>query len=284
MKIVDHILVSEGGESFAIDAQKARDYGVRSPKKDSGTLHNPDTVVVHYTASLKASGSIRTLYESSTKASAHIVIDENGNIVQLMPFDKKAWHAGESQMGTRKWLNHYSIGIEIVNAGFLQEGADGELRTWFNTKVSKDRCIKLPHKYDGVERYWQTYSEAQILAVTELCEVLAREYPVKHIVGHDDISPGRKQDPGPAFPLGKVSNSVLGARDIDHEIADDRTGDTAAVSANSLNIRESASATAPKVAKPLAKGQKVKIIEERNGWYKVETTITGWVSKDFVEG
>ena len=88
-------------------------------------------------------------------------------------------------------------------------------------------------------------------------------------------------DPGPAFPLDKIRERLLGGeRDSDtEEVLTETTG---VIIADLLNIREQPSTDAERVAKPLPKGQKVKIIGSKNGWVKVSTEVTGWVSNKYV--
>src|SRR5687767_14113752 len=79
----------------------------------------PDTVVIHYTAGTTLRGAVSTLCHAASKASAHLVIDRDGSIVQLVALDTIAWHAGASRHLSRSGLNQFSIGIELVNAGKL---------------------------------------------------------------------------------------------------------------------------------------------------------------------
>ncbi|WP_227318293.1 1,6-anhydro-N-acetylmuramyl-L-alanine amidase AmpD [Cedecea davisae] len=102
---------------------------------------------------------------SHLRVSAHCLIHRDGEIVQYVPFDKRAWHAGVSRYQGREKCNDFSIGIEL-------EGTD-----------------TLP------------YTDAQYQQLTDLAKLLIQHYPdiEKHITGHSDIAPGRKTDPGPAF-------------------------------------------------------------------------------------
>jgi AmpD protein len=100
------------------------------------------------------------------RVAPHVFIDRNGQIEQFVPFDRPAWHAGESQWMNRKGCNRFSLGIEL-------EG------TWESP-----------------------FAEAQYDALLEVCTALCLRYPSlgpSAIVGHQEIAPGRKQDPGPYF-------------------------------------------------------------------------------------
>jgi len=102
---------------------------------------------------------------ASLRVAAHCLIRRQGEIVQYVPFDKRAWHAGVSQFDGRENCNDFSIGIEL-------EGTDN-----------------------------QPYTEAQYRALQQVTRVLLQHYPITpaRITGHSDIAPVRKTDPGPAF-------------------------------------------------------------------------------------
>ncbi|NOQ27658.1 MAG: SH3 domain-containing protein [Bacteroidales bacterium] len=282
MKIIKNLLEAEPSDQISVDASKANEYINEKMDRDSGTLKNPDIIVLHYTGSNKLKADIQTLFYSKKQVSVQFVIDLDGTIHQLMPVNKIAWHAGESRLGNRTWLNKYSIGIEIVNAGFLTEKSDGSFTTWYGDSVKKEDAVLLKHKNESKERYWHTYTKNQIESVKELCEVICDEFDIEHIVGHDEISPGRKQDPGPAFPVEKIKSQLLDNRKEDASTASQQK-DFGVVKVDKLNIRQSGNREAAKVALPLTKGQNVEIIEEKDGWYKVETKIQGWVTSDFIE-
>ena len=107
-------------------------------------------------------------------------------VLQLVPEAKRAWHAGVSHWGNRANLNDTSIGIEIVNAGFI-EGPTGRL--------------------------WFPYTEAQLALVKYLAADVIKRYAIEpqNVVGHSDIAPLRKSDPGPLFPWQALSEHGIGA-------------------------------------------------------------------------
>jgi N-acetylmuramoyl-L-alanine amidase len=239
----------------------------------------PDTIVIHYTAGKNAESSANYLCKDDVKASAHLVIGRDGKIYQLVSFDTIAWHAGKSEYGGRKWLNKYSIGIELDNAGVLKKTGD-EYQAWFGTKYSAEEVIFATHRNETSPRYWHTFTEKQIETCRSVCELLIKKYGIKTIVGHEEIAPNRKQDPGPAFPLDKFRERLLSHNRTDEPELINKKG---TIIATSLNIREEAGSQFETIAAPLVKGTEVKVIAEKNGWYKVETKITGWVSKAYVD-
>ena len=157
--------------------------------------------------------------------------------------------------------------------------------TWYEKEVDISDVVEARHRNPETdERFWHRYTEKQIEVVEEICETLASTYDIKHILGHEEISPGRKQDPGPAFPLDKIRNNILAAdRDQEEGAKDEFPIDGVVNVNNSLNIRALPFAGAEKVARPIRNKQKVTIIEEENGWYRVRTEITGWVSKKYIK-
>jgi N-acetylmuramoyl-L-alanine amidase len=242
----------------------------------------PDTIIIHFTAGSSAESSIKTLTDPASKASAHLVVGRNGSITQLAPFNVLTWHAGESAYGSRIGFNKYAIGIEIDNAGPLTKRADG-FYSWFGRKYEEKDTVYAIHRNQAVARYWHAYTEQQINLVFDLCMLLKKVYNIKFILGHEEISPKRKEDPGPAFPLDKLREKVLNtARDSEQDESNivKKEGE---VIASKLNIRSLPQDGADKVAMPLAQGAKLKIIESKDGWYKVQTIIEGWVSSKYVK-
>ena len=106
------------------------------------------------------------------RVSSHLFIRRHGELIQFVPFDKRAWHAGESSHQGRAACNDFSVGIEL-------EGTDHE-----------------------------SYEPAQYDRLIDVCNALVEAYPIEALVGHADIAPGRKTDPGPAFNWQKLRSSV----------------------------------------------------------------------------
>lgn len=159
-------------------------------------------VVIHYTAGATARSSINFWKTKSAKgASAHVVIDRDGTIIQCRPFNRTAGHAGVSRWRDPKTgvlyegLNSCSIGIELANAGDNVKLA----RRW-----SKMPLVKAAHRNGGPAKDWEAYPPAQLAAVTKLVQALVKRYRLDDITGHDCIAPERKSDPGPAFPMEKL--------------------------------------------------------------------------------
>ena len=140
-------------------------------------------VVVHYTsANLERSLSLLTHGEVS---SHYLSGDTPPTIYKLVDESARAWHAGESQWEGRTWLNSSSIGIEIVNPGFSDTPTG---------------------------RVWYPYTEGQVQALIVLLKDIVKRNHIdpRHIIGHSDIAPLRKLDPGPLFPWKRLAAEGLG--------------------------------------------------------------------------
>lgn len=169
--------------------------GIRwAPAADrGGPLLKPRVIVLHYTGGQSFVGAERTLTTKDDRyVSAHLIVGRAGEVVQTVAFDRQAYHAGESSWHGLKRLNSSSIGIEIVNPGWKRPGFPG-----WPTK-------RMAHKHGGSFRDWYLYTDAQYQACAEVCLAIMDHYQsISDVVGHDDIAPGRKSDPGPAWDWAK---------------------------------------------------------------------------------
>lgn len=189
MNIANHRLEGEG-----IDYRESPNQG--GPYAP-GAL---DTIIIHYTAGANAESAIRTLSDTERKVSAHLVVGRDGSVTQMLPFDTVGWHAGVSTWGDREGFNKYSIGIEIDNAGQLEE-EDGQYISWFGKAYPPEEVVRGVHRNQTEPTCWHRFPQEQVRVVEELCRLLIDEYDIRHILGHEEIAPDRKIDPGPAFPL-----------------------------------------------------------------------------------
>ena len=139
-------------------------------------------IVLHYT-STDLARSLQLLSEGEV-SSHYLIGDSPPTIYRLVDENRRAWHAGDSQWQGRTWLNGTSIGIELVNQGY-REGPDG--------------------------RAWHPYPPAQIEALIVLLEDIMRRHQLApgSILGHSDVAPQRKVDPGPLFPWRQLAEAGL---------------------------------------------------------------------------
>lgn len=269
MKIKNHLLHEDDGTPISYR---------RSPNQ-SGAL-NPTYLIMHFTAGSSAESSIAHLLKKSAKASAHLVIGRDGAITQLVPFNKVAWHAGVSRWHNIVGLNRHSIGIELDNAGKLKKQGD-QWRSWFGRGYADEEVLVEAHKHEDVASGWQTYTEAQLLAATEAAQAIFGRYGLSDVLGHDDIAPNRKTDPGPAFPMDSFRASVVG-RDAEAPL---RFATTARV-----NIRSGPGTNFDKVqTEPLNKNVSLLLLSRNSNWCHVEVlddddepNLTGWVHGNYI--
>ncbi|MDT7041347.1 N-acetylmuramoyl-L-alanine amidase [Candidatus Nitronereus thalassa] len=251
-----------------------------TPNK-SGEI-TPKYLVFHYTAGRSAQSSVNWLTNPASKASAHLVLGRDGSITQLAPFNVKTWHAGVSNWDGVKFLNQCSIGIEMDNAGPLQQ-VGTTFKAWFGKEYPTSQALHAKHKLNEEPCWWHTYTEAQIDAALELARLLTSTYGLKEIVGHEDIAPERKRDPGPAFPLAHIQSAGMGR----NTEAEEEHDECYRVTASALNIRKGPGRDFEAVSAPLPLGTMVTLLEKRDRWYKVETNdeqdIEGWVFNKFLE-
>lgn len=272
MKVRDHRLRNDDGTTVPL---------INTPNK-SGRLKGgkPRFVVIHFTAGASAQGAINWFRNPDARASAHLVIGHDGGVTQMGKFDEKLWHAGSSSWAGLTGLNSHSVGIEIANWGGLQ-GGWGAWRSWTGAAVPDERVIEAAHKNrPGLVQGWEIYDEAQIDATAAAVRALADAYGLgpEAVIGHDDISPIRKTDPGPAWDMDRFRARVFGRAD--------EGGEEAAlfsVTAESgLNMRKGAGVEHEAI-KLLAAGTRVAVVERAGLWWLVTEMIdgredqTGWV-------
>lgn len=190
MRIENHKLVGEGVEYLRCT-------------KCSRLLETIDTIVLHGTDGANAMSSAHYLARNDTSVSAHLVVARSGQVIQLLPFNVRAWHAGVSEYAGRKSLNDFSIGIEIDNAGRLHRRGN-RFFSWFNKEYSPGEVFTTVE--NGHAAYYHCYTRAQADRVVEICVLLKSRYLVRWLLRHSDITP-RKVDPGPAFPFGEVKRN-----------------------------------------------------------------------------
>ena len=135
-------------------------------------------IIIHYTGMKKENEAIKRLRDNKSKVSSHYFI-KNGSVLNLVPDLYTAWHAGKSNWKKFKSINKYSIGIEISNPG---------------------------HNHG-----YKNFSSKQIFSLIKLLKYLSKKYDIKkaNILGHSDIAPNRKKDPGEKFPWKKLAKQNL---------------------------------------------------------------------------
>ena len=140
-----------------------------SPNFNSRDGQAVDMLVLHYTGMKSGTSALDRMCEAAAEVSAHYMVEEDGRIFQMVDENMRAWHAGRSYWRGHSNINQRSIGIEIANPG---------------------------HRFG-----YRPFPEAQMQSVTLLCQdILTRHaIPARNVVGHSDIAPTRKKDPGELF-------------------------------------------------------------------------------------
>ena len=145
-----------------------------------------DMLVLHYTGMPTGAAAIARLCDPAAKVSAHYTVDEDGTVYAHVPEARRAWHAGVSHWAGAGNINSRSIGIEIVNPG---------------------------HEFG-----YRAFPDAQIAALITLCHGILLRHPIPswRVLGHSDVAPARKEDPGELFPWKRAGRcrhrAVAGAR------------------------------------------------------------------------
>lgn len=172
---------------------------IRTPNVGA-PLKSLEALIFHFTASASFEGDLRFLTDASRDASYHLIVSRGGAMVQLVPFDHQALHAGASAWPERNLtsLNRYSVGISFSNAGKLSRDADGTYRDGYKKPVPSDEVATVEEGV--VPTYWQSYSEDQIQIARALVVAFRDVKPDIGLLAHSDVA-ARKTDPGPVFPL-----------------------------------------------------------------------------------
>lgn len=251
---------------------------------------SPKIAVIHYTAGASARSSADWFRNRDNKgSSAHVVVDRDGSVIQCVAFDTIAWHAGKSRWrnvaGTDLvGLNQTSFGIELANWGDLRPTGNG----WAShTGVPIADPVLAVHRNGNPPNGsrtpigWEPFPRAQIETAAGIVRALIASYGVNEIVGHDDIAPVRKSDPGPAFDMTRFRTWVFGGRQDD--------GDTLVKVnvANGLNLRNGPG-TQFAMIETLVNGTMLEPREADGNWLQVNVLnaagaprATGWVNSGF---
>lgn len=288
--------------TYKIKNHRLVDHWFGKSEDVGGRLSGPRYIVMHYTAGGSGAGTRDYLMKSPAQkgalrglakkiyASAHLVVDRDGTVWQIVPFNLKARHAGTSFWRGQKSLNQCSIGIEIANYGWLNQQADGSYKRDGTPRFSAaDVSIgKMPNS-DEIKG-WENYPEAQLQALEDLTLALLDRYPsIEEIVGHQEIAPRRKFDPGPAFPMQRFRNlhDGRGGGELDGESQVPGVPIRYRTTTR-LNIRGGAGTSFEKLEEsPLATGTELQLVETSGQWLFVslrgDGAVKGWVHGGYVE-
>jgi len=252
---------------------------------------DPIFITMHYTGGWSAADAIHAF--KTRKVSAHLVLDRDGDLTQMIPFNKRAWHAGPSRFMGYSGLNSYSIGIEIVNIGYFKYVSEGVWMDGYGHKRTDDYLFakgydpKLMIKakqpiLGGGYYYWPMYTEAQLKKLDEIVDALDDAYNIKAINTHEEIDTrGWKTDPGPAFPMKRYKARINnGEREKDEEETY-----RIRVTTDKLNVREGAGPEWKAIGH-LDKGMERTVLKTDGKWlllYLGGQAGQGWVHGYYTE-
>jgi len=173
------------------------DQSLKMKSKGHYPFNYPTGAVIHFTAGKSIKSSISY---GVTQGYGFWGIDRSGELYQTMPLNEWGAHAGQSRWNDQVNVSRYFLGIEIASAGRLTVCDDGSYRTWWGDEIPKDRVRVGLAKENCVEGVYEAYTDAQEATLIKLICWLKRNHPLTfnldNVVGHDEIAPGRKQDPG----------------------------------------------------------------------------------------
>lgn len=183
------------------------------PTEHVGGRIEPVAIVLHDTAGGPPGDSVGWLKRNPRKVSAHCIV-RNGTIVQLADFDRKTNHAGKSTWRGVGECNGRMIGIEIVNPGHLRGTPDSAVSDFGKAYGRADGVVECKATAHHEAYCWMRYTDEQMQAVERLIAALGAAYPtITEVIGHHDISPGRKDDPTPFMNWGRM-RAALGTRQV----------------------------------------------------------------------
>jgi len=180
----------------------------------------PKVIVIHYGVTHSLDALVAA--QRARGYWAHLSIDgyidgEHGTgsvyeVFQSMPFNMRGSHAGKSSYRGVKRVNDFSIGVEISNPGPLVRNDVGDLVTTYGKYWPEEEAVGANHHNGPASwKHWAAYTNQEIDILVGVCHALRQAYPsIEDIVGHDEISPGRKFDPGPAFPMSWLRDQIFG--------------------------------------------------------------------------
>ncbi|WP_053003588.1 N-acetylmuramoyl-L-alanine amidase [Sphingobacterium sp. Ag1] len=194
-------------------------------------------IVLHYDGASNETSAVNWLTDPRSKVSCDLHIAKSGKVIQMARFNQITWHVGASAWKGLTGLNKYAIGIEQQNVDARSE-----------------------------------WTETQILKCIEVCKALVAAYPsITEILAHSEVATpaGRKDDPGPKFPMDRVRREVFGV--------------VTKVTTSGLNLR-SGPGTNFSIVEELPRGTRVNVLSESGSWSNVEVGgLKGWVSNQYLK-
>ena len=216
----EHYLQTEDGRHFPRIAPLSSGYGALMKTLDPSARppkYNIKYIIMHYTTGTRMESTINHFKSSGSGVSTHLLIGRDGRVVQFVPFNRIAHHAGYSWWEAEEGINQFSIGIELDNAGRLKRGKDGTGREgWMGQKmiIPNDRLRMDAHwKRPANQFAWETFSDVQLEVAKKIVKALKEKYDIQEILGHDDVNVLNREDPGPLFPMKVWREELFGRKE-----------------------------------------------------------------------
>lgn len=206
-------------------------------------------ILLHFDAASNDTSAVNWLTQKASGVSADLHITRAGKVTQMARFNQITWHAGKSYWKGLSDLNKYAIGIEQENAGYK----NGGYTDW--TEVQIQKCI-------------------------EVCKALVSAYPsIKEILGHEEVATpaGRKDDPGPKFPMARVREAVFGKASQTYPLTKYTT--------TNLRLRKGPSVDFS-IIETVKGDVEVSVLSEKDGWAEVficSLKLHGWMSSTYLK-
>ncbi len=181
-----------------------------------------DCLLLHYTANESLAMAVDMMRTNGT--SAHYIVGIDGEVRRIVREANRAWHAGQSAWNGKDQVNHFSIGIELVNFGWGEAIEAGKIRRMQEDGVVHGDAAPVEVVDDRPASQgfiWAAYPEAQLAVLLPLIKDIVRRNNIDptQVVGHEHVAPGRKRDPGPAFPWPRVATTLAGLPHSERQVA-----------------------------------------------------------------
>jgi len=209
----DHFLATSDGKGFQhIEAHK-NCFRARPPMEQPDA---PKYIIMHYTTGTKIESTINHFTSADPGVSTHLVIGRDGRVIQFVPFNLSAHHAGYSWWEMESNLNNSSIGIELDNAGKLDRKTDANGRDVFVSQgdvVIPNELVEFRSHWKNkkIKRAWERFPDVQLEVARKIVKALKERYPsIKEILGHDEVNLLNREDPGALFPRPEWRKELFG--------------------------------------------------------------------------
>ena len=260
------------------------------PDGESAPEIDPKMIVWHYTAGGENAEDYFATYHRPL--SVHLVVSRDGTVTQMLALNRKGLHAGQSSWNGLHGLNNHSIGVEIENWGPLNR-VGNHWETWTGRAIDDASVFVAKHKNGGPERGWERFTPEQIEAAIALAKAIRDDLDITENVGHDDVAPTRKIDPGPAFPLGKLQaiaqgneedgpdESALSDESVDQSPPQNQPSETAVVADVASTKKLVVNETLPRLTQPdsLRNLASKKLAVTASGGWSIQSIVTSVLDK-----